>query len=161
MSAAHSVGPLARIGTLLAIVLVFVVLGPPIGVFAWSLLILNVDGVRHGALDPFDLMLLVPVGYVFGTRAAAAAGLALGIRQAFFGRASWAMGLGAGLLAGAVLLNDTEALDPDLRFQAHGWDGGRLQSTSILLLTCIIPTMLCWMLVRNWYFARQSAEAAP
>ena len=73
MSAARSVGPLARIGALLAVVLVFVVLGPPIGVFVWSLLIVDVDGLRQAAIDPFDLMLMVPIGYVFGTAAAGAA----------------------------------------------------------------------------------------
>ena len=161
MSAARSVGPLARIGALLAVVLVFVVLGPPIGVFVWSLLIVDVDGLRQAAIDPFDLMLMVPIGYVFGTAAAGAAGLALGIRQAFFGRATWPMAIGAGLRAGAVLLRDVEALDPNLRFRPHGLDGARLQLISILFLTCIIATMLCWALVRSWYFARTPAEALP
>ena len=161
MSAARSVGPLARIGALLAVVLVFVVLGPPIGVFVWSLLIVDVDGLRQAAIDPFDLMLMVPIGYVFGTAAAGAAGLALGIRQAFFGRATWPMAIGAGLLAGAVLLRDVEALDPNLRFRPHGLDGARLQLISILFLTCIIATMLCWALERSWYFARTPAEALP
>jgi len=40
-------------------------------------------------------------------------------------------------------------------------DGARLQLISILFLTCIIATMLCWALVRNWYFARTPAEALP
>ncbi|HEY6255274.1 MAG TPA: hypothetical protein VIY51_05715 [Xanthobacteraceae bacterium] len=165
MSAPRSAGPgpLARIGALIAIVLVFVVLGPPIGAFAWVLMIVNIESLRQGAIDPFQVLLVVPIGYLFGIAPAAAGGLALGIRQAFFGRATWAMALAVGFVAGAILLKDIDGLDPDARFQARGFDGSRLpQYSAILLLTCVIPTMLCWVLVRSWYFApRPSTEVMP
>jgi hypothetical protein len=160
----------ARIGRLLAVVIVFVVIGPPLGALVLVALVEGL-GQRYQELDSsdrnfvtlIDLIVAVPVSYWYGTMPALAAALVIGVRQAFFGRATWPMVLATGLVASLIVLDRSGALP----FAARPQDGAFPSSASIVILACMIATMACWGLVRHWCVAprpalqRPSAGAAP
>ena len=171
MSAARSAEPgrAARGRRLIGIVLTFVVIGPPIGAFvAWSLLavVARQENASVTSTDllavPIVALLIMPFAYLYGAVPAAFAGLAIGIKQAFFGRTTWPMALGVGFLVGVIFLEGFDMLGPRGVFRPTRFDGSPItELPGILILTCVVPTMLCWVLVRNRYFARPPAEAAP
>jgi hypothetical protein len=152
----------ARIGRLIAIELVFVVLAPLIGALIWVVLVAGIglppdldgsDPDRHW-LTLLGLIYAVPMGYYFGTAPAAVAGLVIGVTQAFVGRVGWPLALGTALVVAVVALQRSGQL-PLL--------GAPEQSPfpeypAIMILTCLVPTMLCWALVRGWYFAPPSSR---
>jgi hypothetical protein len=151
----------ARLGRAIGVMLVFVAAGPPIGFLALTLLA-AITSSRWGKFDPvFDLIhspldfLLGTLlfGYAFGAGPLALAGLAIGTRQACFGPAPWWMALGMGLVAGVVLVEILGAgfeLDPD-----------HPARYVVLVLSCVVPVMLCWRMLRNWYFAPVATKAVP
>jgi hypothetical protein len=166
MSAVPRTGPsaAARIGRLIAIVLVFVVLAPLFGALIWVALVAGIgpspewDGVdpdRHW-LTLLGLIYAVPMSYYFGAAPAAVAGLVIGVTQAFVGRAGWPLALGTALVVAIAVLERSGELaslrspdqDPFPEYPA------------VMILTCLVPTMLCWGLVRGWYFAPPSATGA-
>jgi hypothetical protein len=144
--------PAARIGRLIAIVLVYVVLAPPIGAVIWVALVAgigmppewDVAGPDLHWLTLLGLVYAVPMSYFFGAGPAAAAGLVIGITQSFVGRAGWPLALGTGLVVAIVVLDrsgqGTFAGTPFPEYPA------------VMILACLIPTLLCWALVRTWYF---------
>jgi hypothetical protein len=154
-------GLASRIGRVIGIVLVFVAAGSPIGGLVFSLL----AAATHGSWGKFDplfelsqypgglLLESIVFGYWFGAGATAVAGLALGIKQAFFGSTTWWMALGTGFVAGVVLM---ENLGGDFDF-APDYAGRR----AVLILSCVAAIMLCWSLVRNWYLAPLGSKAVP
>jgi hypothetical protein len=152
-----------RISRLITIVLIFVLLGPPIGGVIW--LVLTAAGMGHPntQVELFDgpvfVLFAAIFSYPFGAAPAALAGLAIGIKQAFFGRTTWPMALAIGLIDGTVLLEGLDGVYPSARalnvlpFPEY---------SAILILTCLVPTMLCWGLVRGPFFTPPSvAGAAP
>jgi hypothetical protein len=156
----------ARIGRLIAIVLVFVVLGPPIGAVIWVAIVTGIgmppdwDMADPGRswLTLLGLVYAVPMSYFLGAVPAAGAGLLIGITQSFIGRAGWPLALGTGLVVAIVVLErsgeGTLAASPDQNpFPEY---------PAVMILACLIPTLLCWALVRNRYFASLAAtDAAP
>jgi hypothetical protein len=172
VSAARSTAPgrAARGRRLIGIVLTFVALGPPIGFFVtWSLLVIvarpeNASATSTDLLAvPIILLLIMPFAYLYGVVPAALAGLAIGIKQAFFGRTTWPMALGVGLLVGVIFLEGFDIIGPRGVFRPTRYDGSPIpELPGILILTCVVPTMLCWALVRNRYFApTPTAGAVP
>jgi hypothetical protein len=156
--------PAARIGRLIAIVLVFVVLAPMIGALIWVALVAGIglppdfdgsDPDRHW-LTLLGLIYAVPMSYYFGAVPAAVAGLVIGITQAFVGRAGWPLALGTALVVAVAVLQRSGQLSlvgaPD--------QSPFPEYPAIMILTCLVPTMLCWVLVRGWYFAPPSARDA-
>ena len=140
---------LMRMTRVLAVVLVFVLIGPPIGgiVFMMTAALIGLGsgadlaGLTWVAL--FALIYAVPLSYFAGIIPAAIAGLLLGIRQAYFGPATWPWAVGIGLLIGFGLLY--------LSGQRIGEDADA--PVPVLLATCLVPTLVCWLIVRGWYFA--------
>jgi hypothetical protein len=161
----------ARLGRLMAVVIVFVVIGPPVGALVLVGLVESTGIYGYGELDRsdrswvtiFDLIYAVPVSYWVGAAPAAAAALAIGIRQAFFGRATWPMALATGLIVGIVVL-DRSGRQP---FADLTGDHPFPASSAIVVLACLAATMVCWVLVRPWYVAprpaaeRSSMESTP
>jgi hypothetical protein len=161
-----SPSPATRIGRLIAIVLVFLVLAPLIGALIWVALVAGIGlppewevaGPDRHWVTLLGLIYAVPMSYYFGAAPAAAAGLVIGFWQAFVGRAGWPLALGTGLVAAVVVLDrsgqGTFAATPDQNpFPEY---------SAVMILACLIPTLLCWGLVRNWYCARPSAtDTAP
>ncbi len=170
MSAALQAKPsaAARIGRLVEIVLIFVVLGPPIGSFVWLMLLTISAGNPGRALTdlplvPLAVLVFASIGYVYGAVPAALAGLAIGIKQAFFGRTTWPMALAVGLIAGVIFLEGLDVFNPRVVLQTQRFDGSPVSEfPAIAILTCLVPTMLCWSLVRGPYFTPPSiASTAP
>jgi len=158
--------PAARIGRLVGIVLVFVVLAPLIGALIWVALVVgiglppdwDVAGPDRHWLTLLGLIYAVPMSYYFGAAPAAAAGLVIGIWQISVGRAGWPLALGTGLVAAIMVLDrsgqGTFAATPD--------QSPFPEYPAVMILACLIPTLLCWGLVRNWYFTPPSAtDATP
>jgi hypothetical protein len=155
----------ARIGRLIAIVVVFVVLAPLIGALIWVALVAGIgvppdfdaaDPDRHW-LTLLGLIYAVPMSYYFGAAPAAVAGLVIGVTQAFVGRAGWPLALGTALVVAVAVLERSGQLPllgaPDRSpFPEY---------PAIMILTCLVPTMLCWVLVRGWYFPPSAQDTAP
>jgi hypothetical protein len=155
----------ARIGRLIAIVLVFVVLAPLIGALIWVALVAGIglapdldvaEADRHW-LTLLGLIYAVPMSYYFGATPAAAAGLVIGVTQAFVGRAGWPLALGTALVVAITVLERSGQLNslgaPD--------QSPFPEYPAIMVLTCLVPTMLCWGLVRGWYFPPPAKDTAP
>jgi hypothetical protein len=156
-----------RIGRILLIALVFVALGPPVGalVLFSGLAIINV-----GVTDPQGTLSIILFGMIFGGFfsyfiggvPAALVGLAIGAWQVLVGRVTWYVALTVGLGAGLVVLlffgrQLAESYD------AAG-DAFPQQFSAITMLVCALPTLLCWAMVRNWYWpapAPTVVAAAP
>jgi hypothetical protein len=158
--------PAARIGRLIAVVLVFVALGPPLGAVIWVALMTGIGlPPEWDAADPgrnwltlLGLVYAVPMSYFFGAAPAAAAGLVIGVTQSFVGRAGWPLALGTGLVVAIVVL-ERSGLGT---FAATSDQSPFPEYPAIMILACLIPTLLCWALVRSWYFAPPSLpDATP
>jgi hypothetical protein len=156
----------ARIGRLIAIVLVFVLLAPLFGALIWVALVAGIGLPRDwDAADPdyhwltlLGLIYAVPMSYYVGAAPAAGAGLLIGITQSFIGRAGWPLALGTGLVAAIVVLERSG----QSTLAASPGDNPFPEYPAVMILACLIPTLLCWALVRNWYFAPPSAtDTAP
>jgi hypothetical protein len=152
----------ARIGRLIAIVLVFVVLAPLIGALIWVVLVAGIGALPDLDLSDPDrhwvtllvLIYAVPMSYYFGAAPAAAAGLVIGVTQSFIGRAGWPLALVTGLLVAIVVLERSGKG----RFAGTPDQSPFPEYPAVMILACLIPTLMCWALVRNWYFAAPSAE---
>jgi hypothetical protein len=147
----------ARVRRLLAIVLVFILCGPPVGALVFMLAVAvvgmgnqaDLGGLTWVAL--FAIIYAIPFGYLIGFTPALAAGLIVGVRQAFFGPATWWFALGAGLAVGVGFQLATgqpllPPADTDMNMREQG---------PIMILTCACSTLVCWSLVRGWYFAQR------
>ena len=155
----------ARIWRLIAIVLVFVVLAPLIGALIWVALVAGIglspdfdgsDPDRHW-VTLLGLIYAVPMSYYFGTAPAAAAGLVIGTTQAFFGRAGWPLALGTALVVAVAVLQRSGQLP----LLAAPDQSPFPEYPAIMVLACLVPVMLCWVLVRGWYFPSPAWQAAP
>jgi hypothetical protein len=139
----------SRLARVLGIVMVFVLLGPPVGaiVFMTTTALTGMakggDVSGLGWIALFALIYAAPFSYFVGIVPAAAAGLLMGIRQAYFGRASWAYAVAVGLVTGfGTLFLTGQQLSIDNN-----------ASVPVILATCLIPTLVCWLVVRGWYTA--------
>jgi hypothetical protein len=156
------VSPGRRIGRMFAILLTFILVGPPIGAMMFMLVVAligmgeraDLAGLTWVAL--FSLIYAIPFGYLIGVGPAAAAGLLVGIRQAFFGRMRWYFAAATGILVGIGFQVGTGQ-----RVLPSGDDVAamRLQGP-IMIATCLVATLFCWAIVRNWYHAPNSGTAA-
>jgi hypothetical protein len=155
-------GPAARIVRLIAIVLVFVVLAPLIGALIWVALVAGIglppewevtEAERHW-VTALGLIYAVPMSYYFGAAPAAAGGLVIGFWQSFVGRAGWPLALGTGLVVAIAVLDRSG----QGAFVTMPEQSPFPEYPAVVILACLIPTLMCWALVRNWYFAPPSAE---
>lgn len=130
------------------IVLLFLVAGPPIGAVSLFLLI-GLGGLADGAdlsglgwIGLFGLIYGAPLSYLIGAPPAAAAGVLVGVRQAWWGRVAWPYAGLAGLVTGLGLLwlSATPVYQlGDMPVRGSG---------PFLLLTCLTATLACTGLVR-------------
>lgn len=125
------------IGRALAVTLVFVAVGPPIGAITFFISVAligmgrNVDLAGLGWIGLFALIYGVPMSYLIGSLTAAGTGAILGLGRAFLGWASWTPAVLTGL--GIGILVSTTAMHVDLTFVG----------------VCLIPTLACWWLARR------------
>ena len=167
MSAARraSPSPAARIGRLIAIVLVFVVLAPPLGAVIWVGLLAviglppdwDVAGLDLHWLTLLGLIYAVPMSYYFGAAPAAAGGLVIGVTQSFIGRAGWPLALGTGLVVAIVVLERSR----EGSFAAAPDQNPFPEYPAVMILACLVPILLCWALVRDWHFVPPASMHTP
>jgi hypothetical protein len=154
----------ARLRRVATIMLVFVVVGPPIGEMAFILSTTLIDIRTNGDLAGIPwavffalIYAAVPVSYLIGIGPAAVVGLFVGIRQAFFGAIGWpfvlAIGLGAGMMLKVV------AGQPLL--PASGEDTTHFAELAVIAATCLSSTFVCWAIVRNWHFDSLKVRLVP
>ncbi len=139
----------ARLLRVMAIMLVFMALGPAVGGVS---LIMMIAVAKMGVtwdlttVALFGLIYGVVFAYLAGIVPAAVAGLLIGLWQAFVGRVRWSLALSLGLLVGvAFMYFVTHARPPDEQSEFS-------ELHVILILSCVLPTMVCWLLVRTWSF---------
>jgi hypothetical protein len=152
----------ARVRRLIAIVAVFIAVGPPVGALAFILstaligMGMKVDLAGLTWIGLFALIYAVPLSYMIGVLPAGAVGLLVGIRQAWFGAISWPFALGIGLAAGAALL----LLSGQPVIPRAGSDTVQPVHMPILFATCLSATLACWAIVRKWVFESVSVSGA-
>ncbi len=139
----------------LAVLLLFLVLGPPLGALAFFLSI-GLVNLGHGVL-PEDLVTIglfaliygVPLSYMMGAAPAALAGLAIGLWQGFVGRVALpgAIATGAATGVGLTAYSGTQV------WPSSTAEAPELVIAGVLVATCLVPTVLCWLVVRNWRVA--------
>jgi hypothetical protein len=152
--------PLRR---LLVTLLIFVLIGPPIGgimLFYGTGLpkVLSLRGLWMQTRQLLNAATLVfGMSYVLGTIPAAIAGLLVGFAQAFRGAVTWLEALVIGTLVGGGFVLTVFVLRP------AGGDVHLLSlASAVLVLVCIASTLVCWAIVRAWYrFAPPAGGAAP
>lgn len=135
----------------LAILIVFVLIGPPVGALVFFLTIglfsmgQNLDLAGLGWIGLFALIYGVPFSYLIGIGPAAVAGLVIGIRDAFFRTATLAFAIltGLGVGAGLLVMSGQQLIPPIVNGTEYPI------SNSVLLLTCFLSTIFCWFIVRQ------------
>ena len=141
-----------RVALLLKVVGVYLLVGPPVGALVFFLSIAlvgmgqKVDLAGLGWIGLFALIYGVPFSYLIGTGPAAVAGLVIGVRNAFFGPATWAFailtGLGVGI--GLLTMSGQQLIPPTAGETEYPI------SNAVLIVTCFVSTMICWRIVRDW-----------
>lgn len=139
-----------RLLIIFRVVATFALLGPPLGALTFSGLFWLNAYLRHSPdfgpdmMHGFGMMALmgVPMSYVIGGLPATITGAGFAVWQAFRGPVSFsfaaAFGLACALGVGASghwLLS--EGAFPDR------------SQFALLLLTCLVPTLICWSITRN------------
>jgi hypothetical protein len=144
-----------RFDRLLAIVMVFALTGPPFGLITLIASAPFRPGSSLSAVTPAGLwrMLVesvsaIPFAYLLGVVPAAAAGLLIGICKEWMGRAPWWMALIVGIIVGVGFIWFMEQRPPSSRAPAAAVDSGL---RVMMLLANVVPTMLCWWIVQNWF----------
>jgi hypothetical protein len=135
----------------LAILIVFVLVGPPVGALVFFLTMAlfgmgqKVDLAGLGWIGLFALIYGVPFSYLIGIGPAAVAGLAIGIRDAFFRTATWAFAIltGLGVGVGLLVMSGQQLFPPTVSGTEYPI------SNPVLLVTCFLSTMFCWFIVRQ------------
>jgi hypothetical protein len=154
----------ARVVRLIAIALMFAVLAPPIGALIWVALVAAISltpdwGVpedsRH-LLTVLGLIYAVPMSYYVGAAPAASAGLVIGFTQAFIGRAGWTLALATALGAALLVLERSGQMS----LLREPRESPFPEYPAIMILACLVPILLCWSLVRGWYFAPPAQSGA-
>lgn len=141
-----------RLRCLFAIVMIFVVIGPPVGAMAFMLSTAviamgsKVDLVGLSWIGLFALIYAAPLSYFIGAGPAAVGGLVFGIRQAFFGPVKWFVAalIGVGLGIGFLVMSG-HSLPSMLT------DSEQPEYVPVMVVTCLAATMACWAIVRGWH----------
>ena len=133
------------------IFVVFVLAGPPLGfaVLTFGYLL------RHGTIakladSPAILIKLLsglPFAYVFGILPAAVAGLLVGACKVAKGNVPWWAAFAIGTIIGFVFLYFMDRP----RSPSPPPSPTDFVEKAVLILTNLLPTMLCWAIIRNWY----------
>ena len=150
----------ARIWRLITIVLVFIIVGPPVGAIAFVLstaligMGMKVDPAGLTWIGLFALIYAVPLSYLIGAGPAAAVGLLVGVRQAFFGAIRWPYALAIGLASGLALL----VLSGQPMIPVSGDSAAQPVHIPVMISVCLSATFACWAIVRNWYFEPEMAK---
>jgi hypothetical protein len=144
-------------GKLVRIVLGFMFIGPPVG--GLTILIANLffhlfSPEHTQAAGAFGWSIETALGvfvfiiffsYVLGAAPAAVAGLVLGFLQIRYGRTPWYVALACGVVVGVGYASYFYFIPR--QFGASPSAG----TNAGLVLICVIPTFVCWIIMRRWY----------
>lgn len=141
---------LRRTLRLVAIVIVFGIVGPPVGavIFMLAVALLGMnwkpDVSSMLLMTAFSLIYAAPLSYFIALPPAMTAGALIGLRLAFFGRMGWLLALAAALAVGGLM--------EVVLGQTTMWSVGEDVAPPVLGITCAIATFVCWTIVRCWDF---------
>jgi hypothetical protein len=145
----------AKLWNFTVVLLIFMLVGPPVGIVTFSALLAIWFAQEADAAGAASVIgVLTIYGLIFswflGGLPAALIGLTVAAWQTFVGRMGWALagliGLGAGV---AMTL-----------WAGDAFSGYALAEPAMLpvgLLTCFAPTMVCWLLARSFVTAGPGA----
>lgn len=131
-----------RAGRIFATMLLFMMVGPPIGGLVFMLLVAlagmgkSTDLAGLAWVGLFALLYAVPFSYLIGFAPALAAGFLVGAKREATGQVGWKFAIFSGVAVAAgyfVAAGQTAALSND-----YAWE--RL----IMAPTCIVSTIVCW-----------------
>lgn len=151
-----------RLLRLLAITLVFVLVGPPVGAMTFMLLtaLVGMGGKPEAGslliVAAFAMIYAVPVSYLFGIGPACLAGGLVGLWLAFFGPMRWFAAIMTGLVIGVLMQL--------LTGQAMVTQTDDVMLPPVLAIVCGVATLVCWTIVRCWHLpsiVRARAGAVP
>ena len=136
------------------IVIMFVFVGPPLGGLTllwfesiWS----GFSGNGFSFAQTVKLTIAFVLGglmlsYLFGVVPAAIVGVLVGLVEVRYGRTPWYVALALGLAVGLgyavyryLVQNPAAGAAP------------KIYDAFVSILICVVPTMICWALVRKWY----------
>ena len=151
----------ARVGRLVGITWIFILVGPFVGTLVFMLLTALL-GMGKGAdlagltwIALFALIYGLPFGYLIGVWPAIATGLAIGIRQIYFGGASlWFAILAAVVICVGFLLLTGQSVLPNT-----GDEKSFPEYSALMLATSIAATLVCWSIVRTWHVSTQGTQS--
>lgn len=135
--------------------LVFVLVGPPVGALTFMGLIATAGIAKpEGAtamdavwIMAFALIYAVPLSYLIGAIPAGIVGALIGGWRAWRGPMPWWGALGIGLTAGLWLFNAGGGPFPSPVSEGPE-RGSQVFRLLTMIATCLVPTMLCWALTR-------------
>ena len=139
---------LRRALRLVAIVIVFGIVGPPVGavIFMLTVALIGMDWKPDASsmflMTAFSLIYAAPLSYLIGLPPAMVAGALIGLRLAFFGRMGWLLALAAALAVGGLM--------EIVLGQTTVWGVSEDIAPPVIGITCAIATLACWTIVRCW-----------
>jgi hypothetical protein len=143
-------------GRVLRAMALFAIAGPAFGIVTLVGGTLLANAWRASLFDVMSMFVKaltgLPFAYLLGAVPAAVAGLLVGLCKEWMGRAPWWSALAIGIVVGVAFTHFLErppASSPAPRAPVdHGF---RL----LLVVTNVVPTMLCWWIVRNWFVRKE------
>lgn len=127
------------------IILVFLLLGPPLGSLVHMLGLFVISPPSVSAMQAVDFFLRMtvigtPFSYLFGVIPALGTGISMALVQRIWGRIRLIEAALLGLACGVLFAFATEQNSGPLPSRAY---------FVVKVLTCLIPTIICWWLVRS------------
>ena len=157
--AGHAAPPMPTLAQralrVLAVVLVFVAVGPPVGGFVFLPVVTligtgaNMELSSLFVITAFGAIYAVPLSYLIGALPAALTGGFIGLWLAFYGRMSWWVAAATGIVAGFFLSGM-----PD-RFP-QGIAAGDVYMLPEMA-ACLAATLAGFAIVRNWHLVSFTA----
>jgi hypothetical protein len=146
---AREYGFLAKLWNAFVVVLIFVLVGPPVGaiVFLGMLavwLAKGSDPAAIGSVFAFLTLYGVIFSWFIGGLPAALTGLAFAFWQTFVGHVRWAAAALIGLAAGFLVALAAGDIARDI---------GDPPMLPLYLVTCFAATMTCWLMARSFVTA--------
>jgi len=139
-----------RILIIFQVVACFAIIGPPLGALTFIGLLWASATLHQTAYHGQDMMhgfgmmaaMGLPMGYVIGGLPATITGAGFAVWQAFRGRVRFGFASGMGLACALGIA--ASGLWP----MSNGAFPNR-DEFALLLLTCLVPTLICWSITRN------------
>ena len=142
------IGPLAGLAAFMTVVLLF----SAVGVLAGTGSVTAEGFLKMTMLG----MAAIPFAYYYGFYPSFAAGILIGLLRLRMRRVPWYLALLVGLCVGIVF---TIVYRRDMIL---GWVGpaGSWADLLLTVFPCLVATMVCWAIVRNWFAPRHAKQGA-